>query len=137
MEPERWRQIERLFESALEHPESDHAAFLERACAGDEELRREVASLLAQRSAAAEFIEVPAMKMGPAFAAADQEPATQTVEDAADIIGHTFAHYRVVNKLGGGGMGVVYGRGTLSMTMNRRAIVAKYHDSYIATIRHD
>ena len=63
MEPERWRQIERLFESALESPESDHAAFLERACAGDDELRREVASLLAQRSAAGQFIEAPAMKM--------------------------------------------------------------------------
>jgi serine/threonine-protein kinase len=62
VEPERWRQIERLFESALERPERDHAAFLERACAGDDELRREVASLLAQRSAAAQFIEVPAMK---------------------------------------------------------------------------
>ena len=85
MEPDRWRQIERLFESALERPESDHAAFLERACAGDDELRREVASLLAQRSAAAQFIEAPAIKMTPAFATADQL-ATQTVEDAADIL---------------------------------------------------
>jgi hypothetical protein len=41
VEPERWRQIERLYESALEHPESDRVAFLERVCA-DEELRREV-----------------------------------------------------------------------------------------------
>src|SRR5262245_41943962 len=107
MEPERWRQIERLYESALEQPAHDRVAFLERVC-GDEELRHEVASLLAHQDAAADFIEVPAMKVGPAFASLPQEPATQTVDDAADIIGHTFAHYRVVNRIGGGGMGVVY-----------------------------
>src|SRR5215813_6253557 len=104
MEPERWREIERLYESALEHPTSDRLAFLERVCA-DEELRREVASLLAHQDAAADFIEVPAMKVGPASVVHNQESATQIGEDAADIIGNTFAHYRVVNRLAGGGMG--------------------------------
>src|SRR5262245_24824100 len=107
MEPESWREIERLYESALDHPESDRLAFLERVCA-DEELRREVGSLLAHEDAAADFIEVPAMKIEPASSVHNEEPATQTFDDSADIIGNTFAHYRVVNRLGGGGMGVVY-----------------------------
>src|SRR5262245_66305392 len=48
------------------------------------------------------------MKIEPASAVHNEEPATQTFDDSAKIIGNTFAHYRVVNRLGGGGMGVVY-----------------------------
>jgi hypothetical protein len=108
MEPDRWRQIERLYESALQRPERDRASFLADACVGDEELRREVASLLAQESAAADFIEVPAIRIATPFAAQDQEPATQTSDTATDIVGHAFGPYRVLERLGGGGMGIVY-----------------------------
>jgi hypothetical protein len=81
MEPERWGQIERLFESALEHDESERAAFLERACAGDDALRQEVASLLAQQSAAAGFIEVPAVKLWSPLAAQDHDSDRRRRDD--------------------------------------------------------
>ena len=48
MDANRWREIERLCQAALERPENQRAAFLDQACAGDNALRDEVKSLLAQ-----------------------------------------------------------------------------------------
>jgi len=45
--PERWREIERLYHAALERAAAERPAFLSEACGRDEELRREVESLLA------------------------------------------------------------------------------------------
>src|SRR5216117_926706 len=47
MKPERWREVERIFYSALEHAPNERNAFIAEACAGDPELQREVESLLA------------------------------------------------------------------------------------------
>jgi hypothetical protein len=47
MTPERWQQVQRLYQSALGQEPSKRADFLKKACTGDEELRREVESLLA------------------------------------------------------------------------------------------
>ena len=55
METERWRKIEELYHSALEREGSRRAAFVEQACGGDESLRREVESLLAQARGHGEF----------------------------------------------------------------------------------
>ena len=57
----RWQQIERLFHEALARGEADRSAFLREACAGDEALRREVESLLAQDRS--RFLERPAFDM--------------------------------------------------------------------------
>jgi predicted RNA-binding Zn-ribbon protein involved in translation (DUF1610 family) len=46
MTPERWKQIEEVFQAALEREADQRAAFLDKACAGDAELREEVESLL-------------------------------------------------------------------------------------------
>ena len=51
MTPERWRQIEQLFQEALDRDTAERDLFLQKACAGDEELRREIESLLATRQA--------------------------------------------------------------------------------------
>ena len=48
MSSERWRQIEDLYHAALERDPGRRAGFLAEACRDDEELRREVESLLAQ-----------------------------------------------------------------------------------------
>ena len=57
MKPERWQQIDQVLEAALERDRNDWAAFLDQACAGDEELRREVESLLRAHEQAGSFIE--------------------------------------------------------------------------------
>ena len=52
MDPDRWKQIDRLLQSALTRQSGERDAFLRQACAGDVELEREVRSLLAaQREA--------------------------------------------------------------------------------------
>ena len=60
MKPERWSKIESIFHKALEADESRRGSVIEESCAGDEELRREVESLLAHHSDSASFIEQPA-----------------------------------------------------------------------------
>jgi hypothetical protein len=48
MTPNRWRQIEQLYHSVLKREPGLRAAFLDEACAGDDQLRREVGSQLPQ-----------------------------------------------------------------------------------------
>ena len=57
MTPERWRQIEELYQAARARDPAARPAFLERACGPDAELRREVESLLAGRTQAESFLE--------------------------------------------------------------------------------
>jgi serine/threonine-protein kinase len=60
---DRWQQVSRLYHDARTRAEGERAAFLREACVGDDALRREVESLLAQEGSAEGFLSEAALEM--------------------------------------------------------------------------
>jgi eukaryotic-like serine/threonine-protein kinase len=106
MRPERWKIVEQLLEAALDQPSAARPAFLSQACNGDDELRREVESLLDADEHAGSFIAEPLLASLPTV---PHEHSDATDEaDLPALIGKRIGAYKIERELGRGGMGAVY-----------------------------
>jgi serine/threonine-protein kinase len=99
MKPERWRQVDQLFQAALERAPKDRSAFINEACGDDDSLRREVEALLAADGEAGSLIETPAYAVAAPLIVGG---------DAPTLLGKTISHYQIISLLGKGGMGEIY-----------------------------
>ena len=99
MTPERYQQIDQLADAAMELGVEERATFLDQACAGNEELRRQVEQLLSALEHEDGFLSAPAHEAIAQEMAADQ---------AQSLIGRQLGHYQILSLLGVGGMCEVY-----------------------------
>ena len=126
MTPERWLKAKELFCQALECEPSRRNAFLEHACAGDQELLLEVKSLLSAvedsqllfHQPAVDLLGLNGLKLGEFLEADELAPASgpadrdlllpETPKPKSALIGQQIGNYRLTQLIGRGGMGAVF-----------------------------
>jgi tetratricopeptide (TPR) repeat protein len=112
-DPKRWQRIKEIVAEALELPPEDRGSFLSSACAGDEKLEHEARELVAL-GAPDEENTPSGILDDSALAAAGLEASSQMSSEGAcvsvegSLIGQQLGPYRVLRRIGEGGMGVVY-----------------------------
>jgi serine/threonine protein kinase len=97
----RWKQIDEILDAVLEIPNERREEFLSKKCGGDDELKREIESLLKVQKSADKFMEHSAMNL------MAKEIAQQEAEFSSPV-GKQLGTYTIEKPIGAGGMGEVY-----------------------------
>ncbi len=108
LSPDRWHQIEALFERALDAPAEQRAELLRQACGDDAELRAQVERLLEAEQASAGFLAEPAGRWAASLLEGLAEERTTEPARGEDRTGARFGPYQVLEEIGAGGMSRVY-----------------------------
>jgi eukaryotic-like serine/threonine-protein kinase len=97
--PARWQQLKSAFDEALQLDPSQRTGYIDKICALDQELRKDIESLLAAHEQVGDvFLNTPAAGLD----------AFQDLTGADPWIGKQIGPYQLVRELGSGGMGEVY-----------------------------
>ena len=122
IDPESWRRADAVFQNAIERPAEEREAFVARACAGDDALLAAVRALMAADESGGGILDASVGELAASIlpdaseaerAGAEGDGGTGAGEsDEAPtpdpLIGRTLGRFRIVARLGEGGMGIVY-----------------------------
>src|ERR1043165_3571739 len=99
MTPERWQKAKKIFEAAMKRDRNSRAEFIAAQCDGDEEIRREVSSLIESHERTGTFIDAPAYQAAAKFFGDEKSEL-----ERGDVVGS----YEILSFISRGGMGEVY-----------------------------
>src|SRR6266550_1063411 len=118
MTPERWRQLEAVFQAVVDLVPEERGKYLSDVCGDDPSLRSDIETLLRQHESAGDMLEAPL------YGDTELNLISSLMDDDVDpMIGRRLGAYRIEREIGRGGMGAVYEAVRVDLEFNKRVAI--------------